>query len=260
MNTIIPESKISLRNLNKSFGNKIILNNINLTIQKGESIAIIGESGTGKSVLLKCIIGLVQPDSGSLSIDGKEISMMTHKERTMLNSRFGVLFQGGALFDSLTIWENISFGLLQEKKLNKKNAKEKAIQIMSEVELDASVSNSYPSELSGGMQKRVALARAIATEPEILVFDEPTTGLDPITSNVINDLIIKSVRVLGATAISVRHDISSVKKIADSVAMLHEGRFVWQGSADKIEKSQNDYVTNFINGVSNNQSLPSSRP
>ena len=131
---------------------------------------------------------------------------------------------------------------------------------MSEVELDASVSNSYPSELSGGMQKRVALARAIATEPEILVFDEPTTGLDPITSNVINDLIIKSVRVLGATAISVSHDISSVKKIADSVAMLHEGRFVWQGSADKIEKSQNDYVTNFINGVSNNQSLPSSRP
>jgi phospholipid/cholesterol/gamma-HCH transport system ATP-binding protein len=259
MNTIRPEIKICLRNLSKSFGNKIVLDNINLTIQKGESIAIIGGSGTGKSVLLKSIIGLVKPDSGSLRIDGKETSMLTHKERMLFNTRFGVLFQGGALFDSLTIWENIAFGLMQEKKLNKKNAKEKAIQIMSEVELDASVSNSYPSELSGGMQKRVALARAIATEPEILIFDEPTTGLDPVTSNVINDLIIKSVNVLGATAISVSHDIASVKKIADNVVLLHEGHFVWQGPADKIEKSQNDYVRNFVNGVSNNQSLPSGR-
>lgn len=240
--------KLKLDKINKSFGSKVVLNNLDLEVRNNESMVVVGGSGTGKSVLIKTIIGLISPDSGTIKLDDHNITNISGKARDKLMSRFGFLFQGGALFDSLTVWENIAFFLIHNKYMPEKQAKEKALMKLQDVGLDSSVMGLRPSELSGGMQKRVALARAIVNDPEIIFFDEPTTGLDPIMANVIADLIIKCRKKLGSTTITITHDIESVRKIASRVAMLHEGRIVWIGDADKIDKSGNPVLDQFIKG------------
>jgi len=240
--------KIQLSGVSKSFGDKKVLDGIDLEINKGESLVVIGGSGTGKSVLIKCILGILTPDKGSIKIDGVEITKLSRRERQDIMRKFGMLFQGGALFDSLPVWENISFSLLQNKTLNKSAAKELAVEKLKAVGLGADVANLSPSELSGGMQKRVALARAIAANPEIIFFDEPTTGLDPIMADVINQLIVKCSKDLGATTLTITHDMASVRRIAHKVAMLYNGKLIWQGEVREIERSGNEYVDQFIHG------------
>jgi len=241
-------AKIELRGVCKRFGRKIVLNGIDLTIEQGESFVVIGGSGTGKSVLIKCILGLLTPDAGSIKIDGKEVINLPRRERQEVMRKFGMLFQGGALFDSLPVWENITFALLQNKEITRAKARDLAVQKLKSVGLGADVANLSPAELSGGMQKRVALARAIAADPEIIFFDEPTTGLDPIMADVINELIVKCSKDLGATTLSITHDMASVRKIASKVAMLYNGKLIWQGNADKIDHSSNDFVDQFVHG------------
>lgn len=243
-------TKISIKNLHKSFGQKVVLDGVDLEIEKGESLVVIGGSGTGKSVLIKCIQGLIEPDEGSIKINGKESVGIDRKEAEKLYSKMGMLFQGGALFDSLSVWENVAFGLLENKKMPRKQAKKQAIKYLNQVGLSADVADLSPSELSGGMQKRVGLARAIATQPEIIFFDEPTTGLDPIMADVINDLIIASVKKIGASALTITHDMASARKIADKIAMLYKGKIIWQGTVEELEKTDNPYVRQFINGSS----------
>jgi phospholipid/cholesterol/gamma-HCH transport system ATP-binding protein len=240
--------KIAVQDLRKRFGEKHVLTGVDLRVAAGESLVVIGGSGTGKSVLLKCIIGLMQPDSGTIEIDGLEVTRLSGHERQEIMRKFGMLFQGAALFDSLPVWENVGFGLLQSEGLSRPEAKARAIETLGRVGLAAEVADLWPAELSGGMQKRVGLARAIATQPEILFFDEPTTGLDPIMADVINDLIARSVRELGATAISITHDLASARKIADRVAMIYGGKIVWQGPVGQIDSSGNPYVDQFIHG------------
>lgn len=241
-------SKISIRNLYKSFGKKEVLRGINMDVMPGESVVIIGGSGTGKSVLLKCILGLLQPDQGSIKIDGEEMVGKSWKAREKHLKKIGMLFQGGALFDSLKVWENVAFGLLQTTKITRMEAKREAIKNLQTVGLDALVADLSPAELSGGMQKRVGLARAITTKPEIMFFDEPTTGLDPIMSAVINNLITQTVQKLGATAVSITHDLMSARKIAHRVIMLYQGKVIWQGSVKEMDHSDNEYVDQFIHG------------
>jgi phospholipid/cholesterol/gamma-HCH transport system ATP-binding protein len=209
---------------------------------------VIGGSGTGKSVLLKCVLGILEPDRGSILIDGREVVGAARGVREEVMHKFGMLFQGAALFDSLPVWQNVAFGLLNIQKLGRGEARERAIETLGQVGLGADVADLWPAELSGGMQKRVGLARAIATQPEILFFDEPTTGLDPIMADVINELIARSVRHLGATAISITHDMASARKIADRVTMLYQGRLIWQGPVAEIDESGNPYVDQFIHG------------
>jgi phospholipid/cholesterol/gamma-HCH transport system ATP-binding protein len=240
--------KIAVRGLKKSFGGKIVLDGIDLDVAAGESLVVIGGSGSGKSVTVKCILGLLEPDSGSIKIDGQEVAGLPAREREALMHKFGMLFQGSALFDSLPVWENVAFGLIQGRGMDRARARETALAKLAAVGLGPEVGELRPAELSGGMQKRVALARAIAAEPEIIIFDEPTTGLDPIMGDVINDLIVKCVRDLGATAISITHDMASTRKIADRVAMIYKGRIIWQGPTASLEHSGNDYVDQFING------------
>lgn len=240
--------KISIHGLKKSFGPKLVLDGIDLDIGASESMVVIGGSGTGKSVMVKCILGLIEPDAGSIKIDGQEIVGLPATEREKLMAKFGMLFQGGALFDSLPVWENVAFGLIQGRGIDRHRAKEIALAKLANVGLGPEVGELRPSELSGGMQKRVGLARAIASEPEIIIFDEPTTGLDPIMADVINDLIIQCVRDLGATAVSITHDMASVRKIADRIAMIYKGRIIWSGAKDEIDRSGNPYVDQFING------------
>lgn len=242
------DSKIKIENLNKAFGEKVVLDGVNLDIKKGESLVLIGGSGTGKSVLIKSILGVIEPDSGSILIDGVESTKFERKEREKFMSKIGMLFQGGALFDSLPVWENVSFRLLNREKITRKQAKDTAAKKLASVGLGTDVMYLSPAELSGGMQKRVALARAIATNPEIIFFDEPTTGLDPIMSDVINDLIVKSSKSLGATTITITHDMASARAIADKIAMIHKGKIVWFGDAKQIDKTGNEYVEQFING------------
>ena len=240
--------KIELTDLKKSFGSKHVLAGVDLVVPKGKSLVVIGGSGTGKSVMLKCILGLLQPDSGSIKIDGEETVGIGARDRDVLLRKFGMLFQGAALFDSLKVWENVAFGLIQGRGMNRAEAREIAVRKIVAVGLRSEVADLYPAELSGGMQKRVGLARAVAASPEIIFFDEPTTGLDPIMADVINDLIIDQVKDIGATALSITHDMGSVRKIADYVAMIHEGRIVWTGPVDKLDKSGNEYVEQFIHG------------
>ncbi len=239
---------IKLSNITKTFGDKTILNNLDLQVNKGESLVIIGGSGTGKSVTLKCILGLLKIDSGSINIFDRDIEKSSINEKQEILKKIGMLFQGSALFDSLNVWQNISFGLIKGKRIKQSLAKEIAIDKLTQVGLKKDIANLYPSELSGGMQKRVALARAIATDPEIIFFDEPTTGLDPIMANVINDLINNIVRKIGATALSITHDIESAKKIADKISMLHEGKIIWTGLSSELEKTNNKHVKQFIHG------------
>jgi phospholipid/cholesterol/gamma-HCH transport system ATP-binding protein len=240
--------KITVRGLCKSFGAKRVLDGLDLDIATGESVVVIGGSGTGKSVMLKCILGLLQPDAGSIEIDGKEVTDLSPTERERMMRKFGMLFQGGALFDSLPVWENVAFGLIMGHGMARAEAKNVALKKLAAVGLGPEVGELSPAELSGGMQKRVALARAIAAEPEIIFFDEPTTGLDPIMADVINDLIVKCVRELGATAVSITHDMASTRKIADRVAMIYDGRIIWAGPKAEIDNSGNPYVDQFIHG------------
>ncbi|MCA0927232.1 ABC transporter ATP-binding protein [Ruegeria profundi] len=237
---------IRMENVQKAFGSNQVLQGMNLEIAKGTSMVIIGGSGTGKSVALKCILGLIKPDSGMIYVDGKDAST---GDRDAFLARFGMLFQGGALFDSLPVWQNVAFRLLRgPMKQPADYAREIAIDKLRRVGLRSNVADLYPSELSGGMQKRVGLARAIAAEPEIIFFDEPTTGLDPIMSGVINDLIREIVTEMGATAMTITHDMSSVRAIADNVAMLHDGVIQWTGPVSQMDSSGDPYLEQFISG------------
>lgn len=237
-----------MSNVCKSFGSKHVLTGVDLTVEKGTSMVIIGGSGSGKSVTLKCVLGLIKPDSGSIKIDGAEVTGYNEQDHDTLMQKFGMLFQGGALFDSLPVWENVAFGLIHAQKMDKADARNIAIEKLKSVGLGALVADLYPAELSGGMQKRVSLARAIATNPDIIFFDEPTTGLDPIMADVINDLIVQCVKDLGATALTITHDMASVRKIADHVSMIYKGKIIWSDDIKNLDKSGNDYVDQFIHG------------
>lgn len=242
--------KILLKNVHKAFGSNVVLDGVDLSVDTGTSMVIIGGSGSGKSVTLKCILGLIEADQGNIEIDGLNITKMTRQDRAKMMSKFGMLFQGGALFDSLPIWRNVAFGLIHGQGMSDHDAHDIAIEKLRAVGLGSHVGDLFPAELSGGMQKRVSLARAIATDPEIIFFDEPTTGLDPIMADVINDLIVQCVKDLGATALTITHDMASVRKIADHVSMIYEGQMIWSDSIKKLEKSGNDYVDQFIHGRS----------
>ncbi len=237
---------IALNGVAKSFGQNHVLQGVDLEIVQGTSMVIIGGSGTGKSVLLKCILGLVTPDAGTITLDGQDV---TTQDRDAFLARFGMLFQGGALFDSLTVWQNVAFRLLRGSLARPKaEAREIAIEKLRRVGLTPDVADRFPAELSGGMQKRVGLARAIAAEPEIIFFDEPTTGLDPIMAGVINDLIREIVTEMGATAMTITHDMTSVRAIADNVAMLHGGTIRWTGPVTELDRSGDAHVDQFIHG------------
>jgi phospholipid/cholesterol/gamma-HCH transport system ATP-binding protein len=239
---------ISLRDIHKAFGPKRVLNGLDLDIERGQSVVVIGGSGTGKSVMLKCILGLLHPDSGSILIDGQDVTKLRGSAHDAVLAKMGMLFQGAALFDSLSVWQNVAFRLTQSRTVNRRDAKAIAIDKLSQVGLGPEVADLSPSELSGGMQKRVGLARAIAVDPEIIFFDEPTTGLDPIMGDVINDLIVHCVKTIGATAVSITHDMASARKIADKIAMIYQGTIMWQGPASRIDDSGNAYVEQFIHG------------
>jgi len=242
-------AKISVQNITKAFGSNKVIRGISFDVAEGESFVVLGGSGTGKSVLIKCIIGLITPDAGStVKIDGQDITFLSMDQRQGIIDKVGVLFQGGALFDSMPVWSNICFRQLQEKSMNAKAAKAHAIEKLKLVGLKPDVADQFPSELSGGMQKRVALARAISTDPEIIFFDEPTAGLDPIMSGVISELIVKCSKELGATTITITHDMQCAKTIADHVAMIYEGQFIWQGKGKDMENSKNEFLDQFIHG------------
>ncbi len=246
----IDTPKIEMRGVCKSFGSKHVLRGVDLTVPARESLVIIGGSGTGKSVTLKCILGLIRPDAGDIFVDGENVAGKRGKARETLLDKFGMLFQGGALFDSLLVWENVAFRLLQgTRKLPREEARAIAIEKLRRVGLNPDTAELFPAELSGGMQKRVGLARAIAAEPEIIFFDEPTTGLDPIMADVINDLIREIVVEMGVTALTITHDMTSVRKIADQVAMIHEGVIQWNGPVAEIDSTGNPYIHQFVNGL-----------
>lgn len=240
--------KIALRGVAKRFGPLTVLDGVDLDIDEGESVAIIGQSGSGKSVLIKSILGLMEPDRGSIRVDGEELVGAGDRTYERARQKFGMLFQGGALFDSLPVWRNVTFGLTQGRFRNRAKMRAIAEENLERVGLGREVLNLRPSELSGGMQKRVALARAIAPRPEILFFDEPTTGLDPIRADVINDLIVSLVEDIGITALTITHDMASARKVAHRVAMLHEGRIIWHGPRDRLYDSGNPYVDQFVQG------------
>jgi phospholipid/cholesterol/gamma-HCH transport system ATP-binding protein len=240
--------KLELCGVTKAFGPKQVLQGVDLKIEKGKSLVVIGGSGTGKSVMLKCVMGLICPDAGSIMVDGSETVGVDAKERDRLMRKFGLLFQSAALFDSLKVWENVAFGLVQGRGMSKTDAYGIAVEKLKAVGLNEDVGHLYPAELSGGMQKRVGLARAIAANPEIIFYDEPTTGLDPIMADVINDLIVENSKNLGATSLSITHDMSSARKIADDVAMIYKGKIIWQGPVDDLDHSGNEYVDQFIHG------------
>jgi phospholipid/cholesterol/gamma-HCH transport system ATP-binding protein len=239
---------IELVGVRKTFGPKVVLDHIALKVEPGESLVVIGGSGTGKSVMLKCVLGILPIDGGTIRLDGVDLAGASRAERTELRNRIGMLFQGGALFDSLPVWRNITFALTRGRATNAKAMHAKAVDLLAKVGLDAPVADLKPSELSGGMQKRVALARAIAAEPEIIFFDEPTTGLDPIRADTINRLIRSLVTDLGVTAVTITHDMASARRIADRVAMLKDGRIHWEGKVADLENSGNDYVDRFVHG------------
>lgn len=240
--------KIRIRGLRKAFGEKQVLDGIDLNVPAGTSLVVIGGSGSGKSVLLKCILGLIEPDAGSIEIDGRDILHLPRELAESARAKIGMLFQNGALFDSLPVWENVCFGLLAQRRVTRAQAREKAGEFLAQVGLAPSVGDLSPSELSGGMQKRVALARAIAAQPEIMFFDEPTTGLDPIMGAVIDGLIVDCVKRLGSTAVAITHDMPSARRIGDQAAMLFHGRIVWHGPATALMESGNPMVDQFTHG------------
>ncbi len=239
---------IRLEGVRKSFGPKVVLDGIDLEVRRRSSLVIIGGSGSGKSVMLKCLLGLLDPDGGKVIIDGEDTTHLRGRDRDRVMGKFGMLFQSAALFDSLPVWENVAFGLIQGRGVGRRRARETAIEKLASVGLGPEVGDLYPAELSGGMQKRVGLARAIAASPEIILFDEPTTGLDPIMGAIIDELIVSTVRDVGATAISITHDMASARRIADEVAMIYKGRIIWHGPIEQIDDSGNPYVDQFIHG------------
>ena len=241
-------AKIQLIGVKKSFGSKQVLNGIDLTIEKGSSLVVIGGSGTGKSVMIKCVLGIITPDEGAILVDGQDVTHLRGSAREPVMKKFGMLFQGGALFDSLPVWENVAFGLIQGRGMKRSTARDVAIRSLAKVGLPEDVAFLSPAELSGGMQKRVGLARAIAVDPEIIFFDEPTTGLDPIMADIINSLIASTVKDVGATALSITHDMASARKISDHIAMLYAGKIIWTGPTSQIDNSGNPYVDQFIHG------------
>ncbi len=240
--------KIRIRSLRKRFGAKRVLDGVDLDVPTGTSLVVVGGSGSGKSVLLKCILGLIEPDAGSIEIDGQDILRQSRTEQEATRARIGMLFQNGALFDSLPVWENVAFGLLARHKATREDARARADDFLGQVGLAPSVGDLSPAELSGGMQKRVALARAIASQPDIMFFDEPTTGLDPIMGAVIDGLIVDCVKRLGSTAIAITHDMASARRIGDQAAMLLNGRIIWAGPATNLLESGNAEVDQFTHG------------
>ncbi len=240
---------IQLSNVCKSFGNKVVLDNCNFEISKGESVVLLGQSGMGKSVSIRLMLGLLKVDSGNIFVNGKDITGFTEDEFYKHNKKIGMLFQNGALFDSMSVWENVAFSLINVDKMSLYKARKIALSKLKDVGLSYRTADLMPADLSGGMRKRVGLARAIAYDPEIIFFDEPTTGLDPIMSDVINNLIIKCVKQLGATALTITHDINSARKIADRVMMLYNGKIIWNGKTSDLSNPKNDYVKQFVNGV-----------
>lgn len=248
---------LELKDVHKSFGTKQVLKGVDLDVAPGKSLVVLGGSGSGKSVMLKNALGLMTPNHGKIIFDGEDVTHDQGKTREAMRARIGMLFQSGALFDSLTVWENIAFRLLNSDGLKRKDAKERAIDTLKQVRLGSDVADLTPAELSGGMQKRVGLARAIVSKPELIFFDEPTTGLDPITADAINDLIVEQTKALGAAAISITHDMASARKIADEIAMLFEGKIIWRGPASLIDHSGNDYVDQFVHGRADGPIQPS---
>ena len=240
--------KVELKGVRKRFGPKVVLDGIDLRIGQGESLVVIGGSGTGKSVMIKCVLGILKPDAGQIFVEGKEVTRLRGRARDAMLRKFGMLFQGAALFDSLPVWENVAFGLIQGRGVGRKQARDIAVEKLAKVGLGPEVAMLSPAELSGGMQKRVGLARAIAADPEIIFFDEPTTGLDPIMADVINHLIVDTMKGVGATTLSITHDMVSARKIADRIAMLYKGKIIWQGPTAEIDNSGNPYVEQFIHG------------
>ena len=238
---------IELVNIDKSFNHKSVLKSVNLKIFKGKSLVIIGRSGSGKSVLLKCLLGILKPNKGKVYIENNDFLNLDIYNKEKLLKKFGVTFQGNALFDSLRIWENISFKINQHEDYSTQKLKEKVELTIKLVGLNDSIFYLYPSQISGGMQKRVAIARAIIDEPEFLIFDEPTAGLDPVTGSKINNLIIDNVKRLGSTSITITHDMDSVKKIADNVAMINNGEIIWHGDKESLSVSNNKLLNQFIN-------------
>jgi phospholipid/cholesterol/gamma-HCH transport system ATP-binding protein len=241
--------KLKWQGVRKAFGGKKVLQGLDLDVAPGRSLVIIGGSGQGKSVAIKIAAGLMQADGGRMLIDGRDVTSATEAERRKLASGLGMLFQGGALFDSLPVWENVAFRLINADNVSRKEARKRAIEALERVRLGAPVADLYPSELSGGMQKRVGLARAVAANPEVIFFDEPTTGLDPITARAINALIQEQVRGLGCTAVTITHDLDSARAVGDEIAMIHDGVIVWRGPAADLDRSGNPYVQQFVQGL-----------
>lgn len=239
---------LRLEGVEKTFGRNQVLRGVDIDVARGQSLVIIGGSGSGKSVMLKTALGLMTPDKGTIFFDGDDVTQATGKAREKMRARIGMLFQSGALFDSLTVWENVAFRLINSEGMRRRDAKERAIETLKKVRLGPDVGALYPAEISGGMQKRVSLARSIISEPDLIFFDEPTTGLDPITADAINDLILEMVRGLGAAAVTITHDMASARKIADEIAMLYEGQIIWRGPAKDVYASGNEYVDQFVNG------------
>lgn len=250
MSDTAPKPILALENLHKSLGGRKVLQGVTLDVAPGRSLVILGGSGAGKSVTLKCALGLMEADSGRVMVEGREVTHLRGSERKRANQSFGMLFQGGALFDSLRIWENVAFRLLYAEKVPRRQAKERALETMRRVRLGPEHAEKFPIELSGGMQKRASLARAIIARPKILFFDEPTTGLDPITADAINNLIVEMVKDLGCAAVSITHDITSAEKIGDEIAMLYEGRIIWRGPAVALRSSGDARVDQFVHGRS----------
>jgi phospholipid/cholesterol/gamma-HCH transport system ATP-binding protein len=240
--------KLQLIGVKKRLRGRQVLDGVDLDVAPGKSLVVIGGSGVGKSVTLKCALGLMRPDDGQVLCDGQDVTRLTGRAREPVMRKFGMLFQGGALFDSLSVWENIAFRLIYSDGVPRRQARERAIDTMRKVRLAPEFAGVRPIELSGGMQKRAGLARAIIAKPDILFFDEPTTGLDPITADAINDLIVEMVRELGCAAVSITHDMASARKIADEIAMLYAGKIIWRGPASTVDTSGNAYVDQFVSG------------
>lgn len=240
--------KLAWKGVIKRFEGRAVLDGLDLSVAPGKSLVIIGGSGQGKSVTIKTALGLMRPEAGQIELDGQNVVGLPEGQRRKLFSRVGVLFQGAALFDSLTVWENVAFRLINADGVPRKQAKERAIEALEQVRLAPEVADRFPSELSGGMQKRAGLARAVVAQPEILFFDEPTTGLDPITAAAINQLISDQVRRLGSTAVSITHDLASAQTIGDEIAMLHNGKIIWRGPAAELHTTDNPYVRQFVEG------------
>lgn len=238
--------KIAWKSVTKRFGDNLVLDGLDLEAHQGRSLVIIGGSGSGKSVTIKLALGLLKPDGGRVEIDGRKVAYGKEDDRGV--AQIGMLFQSGALFDSLSIWENVAFRLLHAEHMKRSEAKERAIAALDQVDLDADIAEDRPASLSGGMQRRVALARAVVAEPEILFFDEPTTGLDPVTADLINQLIVKQVKTLGATAVTITHDMASMRTIADEVAMIRDGKILWRGDLDGVDACEHQAVCDFVAG------------